>query len=279
MDEPWSRPLYQAIAALIREKVGPVPEVGIILGSGLGAVAEAVKEPKTIPYGALPCWPLPRVEGHKGELIIGRWANRTVAVLSGRSHYYEGYSMAELALPVRVLQALGVTHLIVTNAAGGLDPGFKPGDIMLITDHINLVGMAGLSPLRGPNDGLLGPRFPDMTQAYDPGLGNLARRVARARNIPLREGVYVMCAGPAYETPADIRFLRLIGADAVGMSTVPEVVAARHGNMRILGLSGISNVAHLAGSEGETTHEEVIAAGRVLGPRLRDLIGGILEQM
>lgn len=279
MEAPLGRPLYNAIAALIRQQIHTPPDVGIILGSGLGAVAERVAEPVTIPYHTLPSWPLSAVEGHRGELVIGRWANHTVAVLNGRAHYYEGYSMAELALPVRVLRALGASRLIVTNAAGGLEPGARPGDLMLITDHINLVGMAGLSPLRGPNDPVLGPRFPDMGQAYDPALAHLARSVAKAKKIPLREGVYIMLAGPTYETPADIRFLRLIGADAVGMSTVPEVVAARHAGMAVLGLSGITNVVRFTPSADKVSHEEVLAAGLTIGPRMRELIGGVLEKL
>lgn len=276
MEDQFHRAQYQAIAALIRQQIKEPPEVGIILGSGLGGVGERVSDPVVIPYRTLPHWPLSTVEGHKGDLVIGRWANRTVAVMNGRAHYYEGYSMVDLALPVRVLRVLGARKLIVTNAAGGLQPGYKVGDIMLITDHINLIGMAGLSPLRGPNDGLLGPRFPDMSRAYDPDLANLARRVAREKKIPLREGVYIMLGGPAYETPADIRFLRLIGADAVGMSTVPEVIAACHAGMAVLGLSGITNVAPLVAGESPTTHEEVIAAGQILGPRMRELIEGVL---
>lgn len=279
MAEGMGWPLYQAIAALVREHTAVRAEVGIIVGSGLGAIARAVSEPTVIPYRTLPHWPQPGIEGHQGELVIGYWAGHGVAVLNGRSHYYEGYSMQELALPVRVLRALGVTRLIVTNAAGGLQPGYRVGDIMLITDHINLVGMAGLSPLRGTNESTLGPRFPDMTRVYDRELANLARSVAREKSIVLREGVYIMLGGPAYETPADIRFLRLIGADAVGMSTVPEVVAARHMGMAVLGLSGITNVAPLTPGEGETTHEEVVAAGDILGPRLRELIGGVLGKM
>ncbi len=273
------RSLYEAIAALILPQIPARPTVGIILGSGLGAVADALEQPAVIPYRTLPNWPLPTIEGHGGELRIGRWAGHTVAMLCGRAHYYEGYSMPELTLPVRVLRALGVTHLVATNAAGGLNPGYHAGDVMLIADHINLVGMAGLSPLRGPNDPRLGPRFPDMGQAYDPALRDLARRVAADRQIPLREGVYVMVGGPTFETPADIRFLRLIGADAVGMSTVPEVVTARHAGLAVLGLSGITNVAHAVAGEGPTTHEEVLAAGQALGPRLRDLIGGILSAL
>ncbi|HOG47196.1 MAG TPA: purine-nucleoside phosphorylase [Anaerolineae bacterium] len=279
MEGPLGQPLYNAIAALIRQQIATPPDVGIILGSGLGAVAEQVEGPVTIPYHTLPAWPCSTVAGHHGELVVGRWANHTVAVLNGRAHYYEGYSMGELAVPVRVLRTLGVTRLIVTNAAGGLEPGFRAGDLMLITDHINLAGMAGPSPLRGPNDAALGPRFPDMTRAYDPALQHLARSVAKAKKMRLREGVYVMLAGPAYETPAEIRFLRLIGADAVGMSTVPEVVAACHAGMAVLGISAISNVAHFAPSAEKVSHDEVLAAGAAIGPRMRDLIGGVLAQL
>ncbi len=279
MEDQPPRSLYQAIAAYIRGQIEERPDVGIILGSGLGVVASRVEEAVTFPYDGLPFWPRSGVEGHQGELVIGRWAGHVVAVMRGRAHYYEGYSMAELALPVRVLHALGIKHLVVTNAAGGLDPAFHAGDVMLITDHINLVGMAGLSPLRGPNDPVLGPRFPDMRQAYDPTLAGLARSVAKEKLITLREGVYVMVAGPVFETPADIRFLRLIGADAVGMSTVPEVVTARHLGLPVLGLSGITNVAPLSADDAPTTHEEVLATAQVIGPRMRTLIEGVLEKL
>ncbi|MDI7276489.1 MAG: purine-nucleoside phosphorylase, partial [Anaerolineae bacterium] len=198
MEEQPPRSVYQAIATYIREQIEERPDVGIILGSGLGAVASRVEEPVTFPYESLPFWPRVGIEGHRGELAIGRWAGHVVAIMCGRAHYYEGYSMAELALPVRVLKALGIKYLVVTNAAGGLDPAFHAGDLMLITDHINLVGMAGLSPLRGPNDPVLGTRFPDMTQAYDPTLANLARSVAKEQLLVLREGVYIMLAGPTF---------------------------------------------------------------------------------
>jgi len=279
MDLQPSQSVYESIAAFVRTHVGARPDIGIITGSGLGAVAEHLDQATAVPYSSLPYWPLSTVQGHRGELIVGRWAGHTVAILNGRTHFYEGYSMVELALPVRVLKALGVKTLIVTNASGGLNPAFHVGEVMLITDHINLPGMAGHSPLRGPNDPLMGPRFPDMTRAYDPALADLARNAARERGITLREGIYIMVAGPTYETPAEVRLLRLMGADAVGMSTVPEVVAARHLGLRVLGLSGITNVAHLTGDEGEVSHEEVIAAGQVIGPRMRDLIDGVLSQM
>ena len=187
--------------------------------------------------------------------------------------------MPEVTLPVRVMQAMGVTMLLVTNAAGGLNPEFRPGDVMLIADHINLVGMSGHHPLWGANDPDLGPRFPDMTDAYDPSLRQSAREVAQSEAIPLREGVYAMLAGPSFETPAEIRFLRAIGADAVGMSTAHEVTVARHAGLRVLGFSGISNMA--AGTPGgeEVTHAEVLAAGRVIAPRMRAVIQGVLTRM
>jgi purine-nucleoside phosphorylase len=197
--------------------------------------------------------------------------------MQGRAHYYEGYSMGYITLPVRVLQVMGIEVLVVTNAAGGLDPAFRAGDVMLINDHINLIGMAGLNPLRGPNVEQLGSRFPDMSQPYDHELMGLARQAADGASIPLREGVYICLAGPSYETPADLRFLRMIGADAVGMSTVPEVTVARHGGTRVLGLSGISNVAPVPGApSGETTHEEVLEAGRTIAPRMEHIIRGVL---
>jgi purine-nucleoside phosphorylase len=182
--------------------------------------------------------------------------------------------------PVRVMQVMGIETLIVTNAAGGINPAFHPGELMLISDHINLMGMTGNNPLFGPNDPTLGPRFPDMSQAYDPELRRIARQVAQERGLPLREGVYVGLTGPSFETPADIRFLRMIGADAVGMSTVPEVTVARHGGIRVMGVSGISNVALTEpGSQQETTHEEVLEAGQQIVPRLTALVCGVLARL
>jgi purine-nucleoside phosphorylase len=256
------------------------PRVGLILGSGLGALAEAVERANVIPYSDIPHFALSTVEGHAGRFVIGTLEGQPVIVMQGRSHYYEGYSMQQVTLPVRVMQLLGVEILIVTNAAGGLAPNMRPGDLMLITDHLNLIGMAGLSPLRGPNDPSLGPRFPDMSEAYDAGLRQLALRVAAEQNIGLHQGVYVCLAGPSFETPADLRFLRKIGADAVGMSTVPEVTVARHGGIRVLGLSGISNVAVIEpDSVPPTTHEEVLQAGQVIVPKLTALIRGVLKAL
>jgi purine-nucleoside phosphorylase len=203
-----------------------------------------------------------------------------VMVMQGRTHYYEGYSMQRVTLPIRVMQVLGIHTLFVTNAAGGIRPEFQPGDLMLITDHINLIGMAGLNPLRGPNLDEFGPRFPDMSCAYDLALQATARRVASGLGFNLREGVYMCLAGPSFETPADLRFLRAIGADAVGMSTVPEVTVARHGGTRVMGVSGISNVVITdTSADRETTHEEVLEAGRVIVPRLIGLVKGVLRDL
>jgi purine-nucleoside phosphorylase len=252
--------------------------VAIILGSGLGALADAVQTAISIPYGELPNWPVSTVRGHSGRLVLGQIEGVDVLVMQGRAHYYEGYSMAQVTLPVRVFQRLGVHTLIVTNAAGAVNPAFAPGDLMLITDHLNLVGMAGLSPLRGPNLDEFGPRFPDMSRAYDRDLQALARQSAARAGVTLHEGVYACLAGPSFETPADLRFLRGIGVDAVGMSTVPEVTVARHGGTRVLGISGISNKANLDG-ETLTTHEEVLAAGQILAPRMTTLVGNVLHQL
>ncbi len=266
------------VADRVRSQITRQPQVAVILGSGLGALADAVAGAQLISYQDLPFWPVSTVPGHQGRLVVGELENKTVLVMQGRAHYYEGYSIAQVGLPVRVFQRLGIQILIVTNAAGAVNANFNPGDLMLITDHLNMVGMAGLNPLRGPNLDELGPRFPDMSQSYDRELCNLARNVAREQSLHLNEGVYVCLAGPSFETPADLRFLRMAGADAVGMSTVPEVTVARHGGMRVLGISGISNKANLDGST-ITTHNEVLEAGRVIVPKLVTLIRGVLQNL
>jgi len=210
--------------------------------------------------------------------VVGSIQNHPVLVMQGRVHYYEGYSMSQVTLPVRVMKRLGVENLIVTNAAGAINPGFQPGDVMIIMDHINLIGMGGLNPLRGPNLSEFGERFPDMSQAYDRKFIDSARQISKRNGLEVREGVYVCLAGPSFESPADLRFLRNIGADAVGMSTVPEVIVARHSGIRVLGLSGISNKANLDGST-LTTHEEVLLAGKLIAPKLKSIILGFLEQL
>jgi purine-nucleoside phosphorylase len=265
-------------ADIIRRKTRFLPRVGVVLGTGLGGLAESVSPRDVIPTGEIPNWPKSTVLGHKGNLVFGSLEGQNVMILQGRVHYYEGYTMGQTTFSIRVMQRLGVEMLIVTNAAGAIAPEYVPGDVMLITDHINILGMAGLSPLRGPNLEEIGDRFPDMSQPYDRQLMNLARQAAVKAGFSLREGVYVCLAGPSFESPADLRFLRTIGADAVGMSTVPEVVVARHGKMRVLGLSGISNKANLDGST-ITTHEEVLEAGNVIVPKLKGIIQGVLKNL
>lgn len=253
------------------------PTIGMILGSGLGGLADSVEQPDAIPYSEIPHWPSSTVVGHAGRLVFGQLEGQPVVVMQGRTHYYEGYSMSQVTFPVRVMQRLGVKILVVTNAAGAIHPEFEPGDVMLITDHIALIGMSGQNPLRGPNLDEFGERFPDMSRPYDPELLASAREAAREAQISCREGIYICLAGPSFESPADLRFLRAIGADAVGMSTVPEVIVARHGKTRVLGISGISNKANLDGST-ETTHEEVLKAGRELGPKIERIIRSVLRQ-
>jgi purine-nucleoside phosphorylase len=280
MPEFLSQSHLDAAAAKIREHVQLQPRVGLILGSGLNPLADAVENGVAILYSEIPHFPATTVEGHIGRLVLGRLEGEPVVVMQGRAHYYEGYSMAEVTFPVRVMQALGIEALIITNAAGGLNLEFLVGDVMLITDHINLIGMSGLNPLRGPNLDEFGPRFPDMSEPYDAHLRMLAKQVAAKAGLAVREGVYVCLAGPSFETPADLRFLRLIGADAVGMSTVPEVIVARHGGTRVLGLSGISNIAPVEGvAAAETTHEEVLESGRVLVPQMEMVIRGVLRAL
>lgn len=265
-------------AEAVRSRSSYRPRIGLILGSGLNALADSVRKADLIPYADLPHWPRSTVHGHIGRLVIGELEGQSVFVMQGRVHFYEGYSMSQVTLPVRVMIRLGLEMMFVTNAAGGINPDFSPGDVMLITDNLNLVGMAGANPLMGPNIDELGPRFPDMSRAYDPELMDIARKVAVENKIALREGVYCGLSGPSFESPADLRFLRLAGADAVGMSTVPEVIVARHGGLRVLGFSGISNKANLDGST-ITTHEEVIEAGRVITPKLETILRGVLRSL
>ncbi len=262
----------------VRARIARQPRIGMILGSGLGSLADTVKDPVKIPYKELPNWPVSTVLGHQGQLVVGQLEKQDVLVMQGRAHYYEGYGMDKVTLPIRVMQRLGVEIMIVTNAAGAVHPDFEPGDLMMINDHINLIGMAGPNPLRGPNLDEFGMRFPDMSRPYDRQLSAVAREVAASQGIVLHEGVYICLAGPSFETPADLRFLRAIGVDAVGMSTVPEVTVARHGGLRVLGISGISNKANLDGNT-ITTHEEVLEAGEIMVPKLIEVIRGILKTL
>lgn len=265
-------------ADAVRKRSSYKPRVALILGSGLNGLADSIQKADLIPFGDLPHMPVSTVQGHMGRLVIGELEGQVVFVMQGRVHYYEGHSMGQITFPIRIMQRLSIEMLFVTNAAGGVNPDFVPGDVMLITDNLNLMGMTGANPLFGPNIEELGPRFPDMSQAYDRELMGKARIAAADENVQLREGVYCGLSGPSFEGPADLRFLRVAGADAVGMSTVPEVIVARHGGMRVLGLSGISNKANLDGST-MTTHEEVIEAGKVISPKVEKIIRGVLRSL
>jgi len=267
----------EAIVAL-HQKTDQKPEIGLILGSGLGELAELVKPADIIPYAEIPHWPQSTIQGHKGRLVIGNLEGKSVMIMQGRAHFYEGYSMPVIGFPVRVMVRLGISTLIVTNAAGAINPEYQPGEVMILNDHISLITMGGQNPLRGPNLDDLGERFPDMSQPYDRKLIKLAHEVADQNNILAREGVYVCLAGPSFETPADLKFLRTIGADAVGMSTVPETIVARHAKIKVLGLSGISNKANLDGTT-VTTHEEVLQAGKEIAPKLDKIIRGVLREL
>ncbi|HNT53918.1 MAG TPA: purine-nucleoside phosphorylase [Anaerolineaceae bacterium] len=267
----------ESVAAITR-RTQRQPTVGIILGSGLGGLADAVESPDSIPFSDITYWPVSTIAGHSGRVLVGQLEGKTVFMMQGRIHYYEGYSMQQVTLPVRVMQRLGVKTLVVTNAAGAIHPDYLPGDVMLISDHIGLMGMTGMNPLRGPNLDTFGPRFPDMSRAYDPDLLELAKTSAAAAGIEVHTGVYIGLSGPSFETPADLRFLRAIGADAVGMSTVPEVTIARHGGMQVLGISGISNKANLDGST-ITTHAEVLEAGKIIAPKMETIIRRVLSSL
>lgn len=276
----YTRADYEAAAALIRSRISVSPQIGLILGSGLGPLADTVENATVIPVQDVPKWPKPTVEGHAGRLVIGTLEKQPTLVLQGRVHFYEGHSMQAVVFPIRVMQMLGIHTLIVTNAAGGINPHFHAGDLMLINDHINFIGMAGHHPLIGPNDDSLGVRFPSMTRAYDKSLRDIALKVAVDSNQTLQQGVYACVAGPAFESPAEVRMLRALGIDAVGMSTVPEVITALHGGMRVLGFSTITNVAIDAiDTTLDTTHEEVLMTGKTVVPRLLALLRGVLSTL
>lgn len=270
--------VLEAVQA-VRERTALKPAVALILGSGLGDLATEIAEPTVIPYAQIPHFARSTVVGHAGRLVIGLLENVPVVAMQGRFHLYEGYPLQVLTLPVRVMRQLGAHTLIVTNAAGGVNPAYRPGDFMLLRDHINMPGLAGANPLMGPNDERFGERFPPLANAYNAELRKLAHSVAAAwPEITLHEGVYTMVGGPNYETGAELRFLRAVGTDAVGMSTVPEVIVARHSGMRVLGLSLITNTA--TGSETEeVNHAEVLAAADAVRPRFAALVRGIVREM
>jgi purine-nucleoside phosphorylase len=265
----------QACAAAVKSRFNKPVDAAIILGTGLGALAEQIDVEATIDYRDLPNFPLSTVETHRGRLLCGTLAGRTVIAMQGRFHRYEGYSLQQVTFPVRVLRALGAEVLVVSNACGGMHPLWAPGELMLIADHINMLGD---NPLIGPNDDALGPRFPDMSAAYDEGLRRVAKEVALAEGITLREGIYVAVQGPNLETRAEYRFLRMCGADVVGMSTVPEVIVARHGGMRVLGLSIITDQC-LPDSLEAASVEQIIRVARSSEPALAKVVNGVLERM
>lgn len=262
-------------AAAVRDRLTTPPEVALILGTGLGALGAHIDSCATVEYGDIPNFPASTVESHAGRLLCGTLGGKSVVAMQGRLHRYEGYSLAEVTFPVRVMRALGAQTLIVSNACGGMRAEWGEGELMLIADHINLLGD---NPLVGHNDDRLGPRFPDMSEAYDIGLRDIAREVAAAQGITLREGVYVAVPGPSLETRAEYRMLRTLGADVVGMSTVPEVIVARHGGMRVLGVSIITNVC-LPEALTAATLERVIETARAAEPRLTALLRGVVERL
>ena len=259
----------------IRHVCDLVPDVSLILGTGLGGLAKEIDCAAQISYSEIPGFPVSTVESHAGRLLLGTLGGRNVVAMQGRFHFYEGYSMQQITFPVRVMRALGADKLVVSNACGGMNPFWSAGDLMLIADHINLLGD---NPLIGPNDESLGPRFPDMSAPFDPELRNIARSVAQDLKITLREGVYVAVTGPNLETPAEYRFLRGIGADVVGMSTVPEVIVAIHGGMRVLGVSIITDECFPDALEPADV-ERIIATARKAEPDLTRLVTGVLERM
>jgi len=267
-----------AAADAVRARTDIQPEIALILGSGLGELADSIENPTIIPTREIPHWPVSTVPGHKGRLVIGTLEGKRVLVLQGRTHYYEGHGISQIGLPIRVMQRLGIKKLILTNAAGGLRDSFMAGDLMIIKDHLALLPMSGENPLRGPNLDEFGPRFPDMSAVYDPEFIRLTREAGKELGIPMHEGVYVCLSGPTFETPADCRFLKLVGVDAVGMSTVPEAIVARHGGMRVLGISTITNKIDPDGTN-KATHEEVLETGDLIAPKLMKIIRTVVGRM
>lgn len=280
MSEFVTRSQVEEAAEMIRRHTKQRPQIGLILGSGLARLADDIEDGDTIAVEDIPHWPVSTVAGHSGHLVVGSLQGKRVIALRGRVHFYEGYSIQRITFPVHVMHRLGIETLIVTNAAGGMNPQYGPGDLMLIRNHINMPGLAGNNPLRGPNDEAIGPRFPDMTAPYDTDLRELAHEVANEAGLSLHEGVYVYVAGPSFETPAELHFLRMVGGDAVGMSTVPSVIVARHAGIRVLGISTITNMA-LPNPAPDTQHdhEEVLEAGESAVPRLARVVRGVVAKM
>ena len=265
----------QATSAFIRGKIINQPRVGIILGSGLGGLVDIIEKETTIPYSHIPNFPVSTVKGHSGELIFGKIGGCNVMLMAGRFHYYEGYSMQEVTFPVRIMKSLGVETVIISNASGGTNPAFNIGDLMIIKDHINLCPE---HPLRGPNDERLGTRFPDMSQPYDHELINMAKEISTEQGIGVRTGVYVGLQGPTFETPAEYRMLHTIGGDAVGMSTVAEVIVARHALMRVFAISVITDIG-ISDVPITITHEEVLEAANAAAPKMAALVAALVKKI
>lgn len=266
--------MIRQAAAELKARLSEWPGTAIVLGSAQAAFADEIESPVVIPYSEITGWPVPSIQGHAGHLVVGRVNGTPVTVLSGRVHLYEGRTPQEVTFGIRVLGLLGLKNLILTNAAGGINPGYRRGLLALITDHINL---QAANPLVGPNDDALGPRFPDMSRAYAPALRELAMETAAELGIPIGEGVYAGLTGPSFETPAEIRYLRTIGADLAGMSTVPECIVANHMGIRVLGISTVTNMA--AGMQHELSHEEVLEIGRTASGDLIRLLAALLPKL
>lgn len=259
----------------IKGKIKNQPEIGIVLGSGLGDFADAIEDKIEIPYTEIPGFPVSTVKGHDGKLIFGKINSKEVCVMKGRIHYYEGYDIKEVVYPIEVLAGLGIKTLILTNAAGGVNTDFEPADLMIINDHINIMGK---NPLIGPNDEDLGPRFPDMTDLYNKDLIELAEKSAKKLDIDIKEGVYMYFTGPSYETAAEVRMARILGADAVGMSTVPEAIIARHRGLKILGISTITNMS-TGILDTPLDHTEVVEVGQEVAGKFKELLKEIIEEI
>ncbi|MBU5669175.1 purine-nucleoside phosphorylase [Peptoniphilus sp. MSJ-1] len=259
----------------IKDKIKITPEIGIVLGSGLGDFADSIEEKIEIPFTEIPDFPVSTVKGHDGKLIFGNINGKEVCIMKGRIHFYEGYDISDVVFPIKVIAELGVKTLIVTNAAGGVNTDFEPGDLMIITDHINLMGK---NPLIGPNDESVGPRFLDMTNLYDRDLVELAEKAGKDLNVKTQKGVYMYFTGPSYETAAEVRMARILGADAAGMSTVPEVIIARHRGLKILGISTITNMG-TGVLDKPLDHTEVVEVGKEVSGKFTDLLNKIIEDM
>ena len=265
----------QQTTAFIQAKISNKPRVGIILGSGLGGLVDIIEKETAIPYTDIPNFPVSTVQGHSGQLIFGKIGNCNVMLMAGRFHYYEGYSMEEVTFPVRIMKALGVETVVISNASGGTNPAFNIGDLMIIKDHINLCPE---HPLRGPNDERLGTRFPDMSQAYDHDLINMAKAISEEQGIGVRTGVYIGLQGPTFETPAEYRMLHVIGGDAVGMSTVAEVIVAKHAQMRVFAISVITDIG-ISDIPITITHEEVLDAANAAAPKMAGLVAALVKRL